>query len=160
MVNALIDIEEAQRNRERIEEARKKELPAYGRKTRWDNPPKDFRKEAVMTQVPGSQKKQHGGSNHAKHQYIEAHKEEIIADFLVLGRKKMLEKWTLSSGGWNTIQKKWAADIEAAKKDGPAAKEPNVPVDWQAKYFKLQDHFNGYRQAVLDICGKQEVKEE
>lgn len=125
-----------------------------------------------------------GGKMWAKHVEIETQKAEIIADFVALGANEMLRKWQISASGWNTIKKRWSKDIEAAVRDAPRRKsykdegfplpqelksgsltgkvnkgkpELSEAIDWQQEYEELQQHFEGYRQAVLDIFGQSSV---
>ena len=52
---------------------------------------------------------------HARHKYIEEHKAEIIDSFLAGGYDEVKRVWAISSAGWYTTKKRWAADIEARR---------------------------------------------
>ena len=116
---------------------------------------------------------------HAKHLFIEEHRADIIADYLTIGTTELLEKWKLSVSGWRPIKKRWATDIETAKQKFPviaeAVKKIRVPAvgdkrrkgykaeGWSdpvkgREYAELKARYDGYRQAVLDIFGQQNVE--
>ena len=108
-----------------------------------------------------------GGNRQAKHRFVEEHKSEIIADYLSLGKEKILEKWEISGSGWIAMQKRWKSDIETASKDVATKVDKKLtkkltrekPVrDYQKKYRELLSRHEGYRQAILDTHGQVEVK--
>lgn len=107
-----------------------------------------------------------GGSNQAKHRFIEENKAEIIADLVSLGKKAMLGKWGISASGWVNLKKRWAADIETAGKAAPATvvvrKKSSIerngptskPLDYKQLYCQLFEEYKGYRQAIQDVFGQ------
>jgi len=167
MSEAFVDVDEAKKNRERIEKEREKE-PIDARSVLKDvvirNRQINGMKEEYKM-VPEQKKK--GGNMHQKHRDIESHKAEIIADFIKLGSVAMLEKWGISASGWCTIKKKWAADIVAAggsivpavpvPKPKVNKDSPELSIDWQQEYIELASYTRGYRQAVLDVFGQKSI---
>jgi hypothetical protein len=93
----------------------------------------------------------HGGSNAAKHKFVEDHRSEIVHDLVELGEKAMLKKWNLSPTGWDHIAKRWQIEIKGddppeprPSRDGlpelPAFQnqwDPRVQVAWLELYSKL-----------------------
>lgn len=102
MVIPFTDLDGAARQREVIARMREQEAGAAAQ------PPV---LKGEMGVALAEKKKQ--GSKWERHQYLEEHKAEIIADYKVLGRKGLIEKWGLSETGWDSlIRKRWAPDVK------------------------------------------------
>lgn len=91
------------------------------------------------------------GNAHAKHEYINLHKVEIIADIVRLGPDNARAKWKndISISCWLTLQKRWRIEIDTAYRQAGGAKGPIEA----SSFGELQTLFQGYRQAVIDIFG-------
>lgn len=98
-----------------------------------------------------------------KGKFYKEHKDEILADYELLGKKKTLQKWQVSLSGWAGLRRRWG--FQEPKKEG--RKSSRMPYDkWlegqlakegselgREELLKELDWLRGYHQAVLDILG-------
>jgi len=110
------------------------------------------------------ERKKRGGGNWARHQYIEAHKDEIIDTFLEKGWFGIRDDWGITPGGWFSVSRRWAEDIEKRRLEAGEKGSPEfttsvsgdtinttAPTDWERKYLELKAEYEGYRKAVKDM---------
>lgn len=119
----------------------------------------------VAVEVQGEERNimSNKGHAHERHRFIEEHKAEIIADYWAMTSGEFKTKWDLSSSGWSTIRKRWAADVELAKPaEFPKKRKGNSVSNSRPKvgkttpqpnYEMLQAEYDGYRKAILDVFG-------
>ena len=122
--------------------------------------PKKIQKEAQMVE----QKTGKRVDAHERHRYIEEHKAEIIDAYLAGGAVAVKAQFGVSPGGWHTIQKRWAADIEARRLGGDKGQPEKeliteVGMDYKFKYMEMKAWSDGYRQCVLDIDSRKSDNE-
>ena len=115
-----------------------------------------------------------------KHERLEQNREEITKDFYCLGVKATAEKWGFGLSTWygpRGLRVRWSIDISRISKGKGGRRKGTVvgkkvggteaihegtaespdKVDWEQKYKDLGRCFDGYRQAVLDMCGQKVV---
>lgn len=79
----------------------------------------------------------------AKHDYYEKHKDEILNDLKVLGRKATKEKWKLPPSTLTTLLSRWGEPVEPHENGLPALPpwndewDPEVQVKWLDIYGKV-----------------------
>lgn len=127
--------------------------------------------EGKMAEEIVAPKRRGGGVSWSKHKEIEEHKAELIDLYLQQGMGAVI-RWGISAGGWRSIKRRWAGDIEQRRhelngKGGPEKPGPGKPpeevrvptvgdrrrsdYDWEAECRQIEAEYAGYRKAVQDI---------